>query len=426
MNFFKENIRIAVFSIQTNLMRSLLTMLGIIIGVSSVIAIITIGNGGRDFIVGLVRDMGQNMITISVNHNRVDASQMISRRDISSIRAMENVRHASPQMFSIGSFTSSQHEGMAVALAGNSDLQHVLGLQVQSGHFFTEAEYLSEMPVALIPTAGAMAFWGHTNVIGQRVQFTVGGQTETVRIIGIADFAIAAAGVGGFLDGGDDGGGPLDGLLGDIGGPLGGDAILVLYMPSSVIHRMTGGAGTYDNLSIIADDERNLDAVGSAAVNHLYITHGNAGSGAYTAVNMASYIDLLDSVINVFTLFIAGVSAISLVVGGIGVMNIMLVSVTERTREIGIRKALGAKTGTIMMQFLTESVILCLIGGTIGFIIGVAIAAFVAWFMGIPIAMAFTTVAIAVGFSSAIGIFFGIYPARRAAKMLPIEALRRE
>jgi len=205
-----------------------------------------------------------------------------------------------------------------------------------------------------------------------------------------------------------------------------GDAILVLYMPSSIIHRMTGAAGTYDNLSIIADDERNLDAIGSAAVNLLEITHGNAGSGAYAAMNMANYIDLLDSVINILTLFIAGVSAISLVVGGIGVMNIMLVSVTERTREIGIRKALGAKTGTIMMQFLTESVILCLIGGTIGFIIGVAIAAFVAWFMGIPIAMAFTTVAIAVGFSSAIGIFFGIYPARRAAKMLPIEALRRE
>jgi len=375
-----------------------------------------------------VRDMGQNVVTISVNHNRVDASQMITRRDITSIRAMEHVRHASPQMFTIGSFTSAQHEGMAVALAGNSDLQHILGLQVEAGHFFTEAEYLGEMPVALVPTAGAMAFWGHTNVVGQRVHFTVGGQTETVRIIGIADFAIMGA-AGGLLDGGSDdggGGGPLDGLLGDLGGPLGGDAILVLYMPSSVLHRMTGGAGTYDNVSIIADDERHLDAIGSAAVNQLYITHGNAGSGAYTAMNMANYIDLLDSVINILTLFIAGVSAISLVVGGIGVMNIMLVSVTERTREIGIRKALGAKTGTIMTQFLTESVILCLIGGSIGFIIGVAIAAFVAWFMGIPIAMAASTVAIAVGFSSAIGIFFGIYPARRAAKMLPIEALRRE
>jgi putative ABC transport system permease protein len=128
----------------------------------------------------------------------------------------------------------------------------------------------------------------------------------------------------------------------------------------------------------------------------------------------------------VFTILIAAVSAISLVVGGIGVMNIMLVSITERTREIGIRKALGAKTGTIMFQFLTESIILCLIGGTIGLLLGVALAAFVSYIMAVPLAVEPSTVALAVGFSSAIGIIFGVYPARRAAKMPPIEALRRD
>jgi len=141
---------------------------------------------------------------------------------------------------------------------------------------------------------------------------------------------------------------------------------------------------------------------------------------------MATYIDLLDSVISIFTTFIAAVSAISLLVGGIGVMNIMLVSVTERTREIGIRKALGAKTSTIMLQFLTESVILCLLGGAIGFVLGVGGAWAVAAYINIPITVKFTTVLIAVGFSSAIGIFFGIYPAKRAAQMTPIEALRRD
>ena len=142
------------------------------------------------------------------------------------------------------------------------------------------------------------------------------------------------------------------------------------------------------------------------------------------AVNMATYIDLLDTVINVFTTFIAAVSAISLLVGGIGVMNIMLVTVTERTREIGIRKALGAKTSTILFQFLTESVILCLLGGLIGLILGSVGAFAVASYMNIPIEMKFSTIVIAVGFSTAIGVFFGIYPARRAAKMQPIDALR--
>ena len=143
-------------------------------------------------------------------------------------------------------------------------------------------------------------------------------------------------------------------------------------------------------------------------------------------MNMETLTEMVDKIINVFTTFVAGISAIALVVGGIGVMNIMLVSVTERTREIGIRKSLGAKTSTILLQFLTESIILCLIGGIIGFILGVLMAAAVAEFAGITIAVKWTTIAIAVGFSSAVGIFFGLYPARKAAKMLPIEALRRE
>jgi putative ABC transport system permease protein len=187
-----------------------------------------------------------------------------------------------------------------------------------------------------------------------------------------------------------------------------------------------GSNGAYDAISIIAHDEGELNAVGNAVRNTLYTNHGNRDSNAYTVNNVSSYIDLLDRIINILTTFIAGVSAISLLVGGIGVMNIMLVSVTERTREIGIRKALGAKTSNILFQFLTESVILCLIGGVLGFILGVVVATVVAMVMEIPIAMKFSTVAIAVGFSSAIGIFFGIYPARRAARMLPIDALRRE
>ena len=177
---------------------------------------------------------------------------------------------------------------------------------------------------------------------------------------------------------------------------------------------------------LTANDDRFLDSAGASAVNVLEARHSNAGREVYRVSNMATYIELINTVINVFTAFIAAVGAISLVVGGIGVMNIMLVSVTERTREIGIRKALGAKTSTIMLQFLTESVILCCIGGLIGLVLGVAGALGVAAYVNVPIKVEFTTILLAVGFSSAIGIFFGIYPARRAAKMLPIEALRRD
>jgi len=417
----RENIRIAAYSIKTNLMRSLLTMLGIIIGVSSVIAIITVGNGGRDFIVGMIRDMGQNMVTIQVDHQRADASQHITRRNINSIRAMDHVVHVSPQLISFGATATHDFDGLALGLGGNADLQHIIGFDVTHGRFFTEAEYNSAASVVLIPLVGAMSVFGTPNVVGRHINYTISGQTTRLRIIGVVEMNL-----GGDMFGGGDADAQAD-MMESLGLGGMGEGMMMMFLPSTLIHQMQGRSGaTYDNISIIADDERNLDLVGNAAANYLYMTHGNMGSGAYRVMNMATYIDLLDSVITILTTFIAGVSGISLVVGGIGVMNIMLVSVTERTREIGIRKALGAKTGTILFQFLTESVILCLIGGIIGFIIGVAAAAFVAFWMGIPIAMRMGTIAIAVGFSSAIGIFFGIYPARRAAKMLPIDALRRE
>ena len=209
---------------------------------------------------------------------------------------------------------------------------------------------------------------------------------------------------------------------------MGGSSMMgyLFMIPSSVASNLSGREDQYEMCYFSSYDESELDAAGTAALNLIQTRHNNADREAYTVQNMATYIDLLDTVIQVFTIFIAAVSAISLIVGGIGVMNIMLVTVTERTREIGIRKALGAKTSNIMFQFLTESIVLCLIGGIIGTILGVSGALFVSNLMNVPLGVDFSTILIAIGFSSAIGIFFGIYPARRAAKMPPIEALRRE
>jgi len=411
----KENIRIAVYSIRTNLMRSLLTMLGIIIGVCSVIAIITVGNGGRDYIVGMIKDMGQSMVMLTVDPRRADASQYITRKDIERIKALEHVQYASPQIYGMGMVGSEKGDIFAMAISGNPDLRYIAGSTLLEGHYITEEEYISAARVCLIPRMSAENLFGTRHAIGKYVDYTPmdGQQTARLRVVGVIELGM----MGGDSD-----------RMSDMMESMGGSTmdIAMIVMAATVTDQLAGSDGAYDNVYVMADDEDYLDVVGNAAKNLLYIQHGNAGSGAYTAVNMATYIDLLNSVLKIFTTFIAGVSAISLLVGGIGVMNIMLVSVTERTREIGIRKALGAKTGNILFQFLTESVILCLIGGTIGFILGVAGAALVAAIMKIPIALKFGTVVIAVGFSSAIGIFFGIYPARRAAMMLPIDALRRE
>ena len=390
----KENIKIAIFSIKTNLMRSLLTMLGIIIGVAAVIAIITLGNGGRDYIVGMIKNMGSSVINISINSKETNASDYITDEDIKAIKNLDSVAYVSQVTMSVGSVTTKHNESLGLAIAGNADLGNMMTSGMLSGRFFNEEEYDTGARVAVLDSISAKLLFGYSTPVGEKLSFTVGDQTVQIKVIGIIDASMLSS------------------------------ANMSDTMSSYMSNAQTGSVGRYEMCYIMAKSDSELDAAGSAAMNLLYTRHGNFGKNAYSLVNMATYIDLLDTVINVFTTFIAAVSAISLLVGGIGVMNIMLVTVTERTREIGIRKALGAKTSTILFQFLTESVILCLLGGLIGLILGSVGAFAVASYMNIPIEMKFSTIVIAVGFSTAIGVFFGIYPARRAAKMQPIDALR--
>jgi putative ABC transport system permease protein len=410
---FKENIRIAIFSIRTNMMRSLLTMLGIIIGVSSVISIITVGNGGRDYIVGMIREMGSNTVSINVNTVTATPSEYISDDDVQAIKNLDTVQYISPVVLSIGNAETNKTGSMAIAMSGTPDLDKVMNTEVKYGRFFTQDEYDAGRDVALVTSISAYTLFGYENCVGKYVEFSLNNKTVNMKIIGVVDLSkLMGSSTSSVMSGS---------LLGSAAVPT-----CLMLMPATVVNSLMGSQGYYQMCYLTATSDDNLESAGNAAVNVLYSRHNNAGSGNYSVVNMASLIDLLDTVITVFTTFIAAVSGISLVVGGIGVMNIMLVSVTERTREIGIRKALGAKTSTILFQFLTESVILCVIGGVIGLVIGIGGATAVSAYMNIPMAIKFTTVAIAIGFSSAIGIFFGIYPARRAAKMPPIEALRRD
>ena len=402
----KENIRIAIFSIKTNLMRSLLTMLGIIIGVAAVIAIITLGNGGRDYIVGMIKNMGSSVINISINSKETNASDYITAEDIKAIKNLDSVAYVSQVTMSVGNVTTKHNESLGLAIAGNSDLGNMMSAGMLSGRFFTEEEYESGARVAVLDSISAKL------LLGEKLSFTVSDQTVQIKVIGIIDASMLSSSSSNMSE-------TMSSYMSDA---QTGCSIII---PATLADALNGNsAGRYEMCYIMAKSDSELDAAGSAAMNLLYTRHGNFGKNAYSLINMATYIDLLDTVINVFTTFIAAVSAISLLVGGIGVMNIMLVTVTERTREIGIRKALGAKTSTILFQFLTESVILCLLGGLIGLILGSVGAFAVASYMNIPIEMKFSTIVIAVGFSTAIGVFFGIYPARRAAKMQPIDALR--
>ena len=288
-----------------------------------------------------------------------------------------------------------------------------MGIKVDYGRWFNKDEVKAHAKVCLISEYTAKNFFHSQNPVGQTIDLKMNDQLISLKIIGISTDVESS-----FFSIDD-----MQEMMDGFGMEFDFSKIGYVYMPVTTQMEVYGQT-TYQGVSVITEDVNDLDRAGAEAVSMLNARHGVLDDSVYKATNMATLVDLLDTVINVFTIFISSVGAISLIVGGVGVMNIMLVSVTERTREIGIRKALGARTNVILFQFLTESIIICVIGGLIGMALGFGLSFAVSVLMGAPVSFKVSTILISVGFSSLIGIFFGIYPARKAAKMPPIEALR--
>lgn len=412
-----ESLKIAIKCIKANWMRSLLTMLGIIIGITSVIIIVGAGTGVRDYIVSLIEDMGSNAVLVSVDTAQASESDYITLDDVANIKDKVNgVERCSPMLmgFGQGVVDKTATEVTAMLVGVNSDVQFAMTNTCEYGRFFTDEEYEANAPIAVMGLESAKDVYGYKDVTNETITVTSSGKTIKVKVVGVAN---------------------VDGLTSALGGSGGFSSIfksksdkptIALFMPCTTVAQVTGTKALLSSVFVIAEEGADYDAVGNATVNYLKAVHSNYSKGIYTSQNMASYIEIVDIVMNVLTIFIAGVGAISLIVGGIGVMNIMLVSVTERTREIGIRKSLGAKTAAITMQFLTESVILCLIGGFIGVVLGVSGAFGACAIIGITPKITWWLIALSLLFSSGVGLFFGIYPARKAAQLSPIDALRSE
>lgn len=412
-----ESLKIAVKCIKANWMRSVLTMLGIIIGITSVIMIVGAGTGVRDYIIGLIEDMGSNAVLVSVDATQATDNDYITLDDVDNIKAkVSGVERCSPMLMGFGNATidATATEATVMMVGVNSDVQFAMTNTCEYGRFFTDEEYAANAPIAVMGLESAKTAFGYEDATGQSITVSSSGKSMKIKVCGVANIDAMVNSLGGGTS------------IGSMFQTNSDKPMIALFMPCTTLTQITGASANLSNVFVIAEDGKDYDTVGNATVNYLKAVHGNYSNGMYTAQNMATYIEIVDIIMKVLTIFIAGVGAISLIVGGIGVMNIMLVSVTERTREIGIRKSLGAKTRVITMQFLTESIILCLIGGFIGVVLGIAGAFAACSIIDITPKISIWLILLALLFSSGVGLFFGIYPAKKAAQLSPIDALRSE
>ena len=412
-----ESLKIAVKCIKANWMRSVLTMLGIIIGITSVIMIVGAGTGVRDYIIGLIEDMGSNAVLVSVDTTQATDNDYITLDDVDNIKAkVSGVERCSPMLMGFGNATidATATEATVMMVGVNSDVQFAMTNTCEYGRFFTDEEYAANAPIAVMGLESAKTAFGYEDATGQSITVSSSGKSMKIKVCGVANIDAMVNSLSGGTS------------IGSMFQTNSDKPMIALFMPCTTLTQITGASANLSNVFVIAEEGKDYDTVGNATVNYLKAVHGNYSNGMYTAQNMATYIEIVDIIMKVLTIFIAGVGAISLIVGGIGVMNIMLVSVTERTREIGIRKSLGAKTRVITMQFLTESIILCLIGGFIGVVLGVAGAFAACSIIDITPKISIWLILLALLFSSGVGLFFGIYPAKKAAQLSPIDALRSE
>ncbi len=399
-----EYIKIALMNIRSNKGRSILTMLGIIIGISSVIMIISIGNGLKGGINSELNAIAGGQIYIYSQGNNDDGISIeFTDEDITAI--MEKVPHVkavTPNWNVQGTATGRKGVFTAMASMGMPGLEYASNDPIIQGRYFNESDYYSGSKVCIMSESSAKLLFGNTNVVGMTVEFSLYGVAQDFTIIGIRkDNASMLSGIVTVQN-------------------------AALEMPLSVISSVYGFYISNDVLLIISEGSEYASQVAADTVRLMENRHNVRGKNAIQVENFNDYLGQIDQILSYVTLFVVFVAAISLLVGGIGVMNIMLVSVTERTREIGIRKSLGARTGSILLQFLSESAIITLLGGVIGIILGVAGASGICSLAGFTARVSLGTVLGASLFSSGVGIFFGIYPAKKAARLSPIEALRHE
>ncbi|MCM1252026.1 MAG: ABC transporter permease [Clostridium sp.] len=401
-----EYIKIALMNIKSNKGRSVLTMLGIIIGIASVIMIMAIGNGVKGQINDELESIGSGLIELYLDTTLDTTTMRFAQEDFDLIMdKVDHVKGATPVMGGWGTANGPKGNFEARVMGGNEGLQYYSanGGSIIKGRYFSKSDADSANRVCVIPESSAVLLFGTTDVVGMSFEVTLYGISQELTITGIREDSATS-------------------IVNSASA-----SYVTLELPISVMgNDYYFYTDEFSDIAIFADSTEYCTEVAQNAVRLLENKYDARGEGQIIVQSISDMSAEYDSILSIVTLFISFVAAISLLVGGIGVMNIMLVSVTERTREIGIRKALGARTGSILLQFLAEAGIITLLGGLIGIVIGILGGSLICSIVGVTARTQVSTIIGATLFSSAVGIFFGIYPAKKAAKLSPIEALRHE
>ncbi|MFZ5651937.1 MAG: ABC transporter permease [Bacillota bacterium] len=399
------NLSIAVNGLRANKLRSLLTVLGIVIGVAAVIVMIAVGQGAQARITSQIEGMGANLLMVFPEFNRGAVRgaggnvNTLTREDADAIAGIPYVERVAPELSANATLRFESQTWTASVTGTTPEIQHIKNWYPGKGSFFGEKE-INE--IALVAVIGKTVV---DNLFSP-------GADPVGRTIGINNLSFTVVGV-----------------LPEKGASIGGqEQDNVVYIPISTAQVRMLGVTNVRLINVQARNPESMAFIQDVITNLLRERHRIPpnGNNDFSIRNLAAVLATAEDMTRIMTLLLASVAGVSLLVGGIGIMNIMLVSVTERTREIGIRMAVGATEKAILTQFLVEAVGLSLLGGAIGIVAGIMGSRLLSYIAGWPTVVSFYSVLLAAGFSAAVGIFFGYYPARKASGLNPIDALRFE
>lgn len=401
---FSESLKQAFESLKSNKLRSILTMLGIVMGVFSVITIVAIGNAAQGYMNAQFERIGANTINITYRERNLSQREWLTLDDLETVKNVsQEIKNIATFIQRMGTLRINSDTRDAIILGVSSQYKNFDVIEMLEGRFINDFDVSANARVVVVNEFFAKRYFKRSDVVGEFVTLrTSGAGSMNLKIIGV-------------IEGGDD---LFSSMMNNDNIPA------IVYMPISTVQSAFYNSKRLDSIMVSVEDKERARVIGERIVRILNAKHGK--DGLYMAQNTADIQKAMNDVLGVISAVLLAIAVITLVVGGIGIVNILLVSVTERIREIGIRKALGAQKRDIVFQFLTEAIIMTAFSGIIGIILGVISGAVIAKLIKIPPTVNAGIIILAFLGSIVLGLIFGVYPAKRAADLDPIESLRYE